>query len=227
MRPRMYGSTLMNRLRTSSWPSPGSGSSTSASSKSSGTGSPCGRRASRTSRLFTGANNRLRAMEIEGRHVVVTGAGRGIGRALAQRFADDGARAVVVADMDEATARGGRRGGRRPRRDHRRRPRGGHPRARRARRGGQRPDRPVLLQRRHHGPERRPGGARRGLGPAVAGQHDVARVGGARGAARDARARRGLHRQHGVGRGAARPARRARLHGHQARGGRGRRVARR
>ena len=43
-------------------------------------------------------------MEIEGRHVVVTGAGRGIGRALAQRFADDGARAVVVADMDEATA---------------------------------------------------------------------------------------------------------------------------
>ena len=43
-------------------------------------------------------------MEIEGRHVVVTGAGRGIGRALALRVADEGARAVVVSDMDEATA---------------------------------------------------------------------------------------------------------------------------
>ena len=43
-------------------------------------------------------------MELEGRHVVVTGAGRGIGRALALRFADEGARALVVADMDEATA---------------------------------------------------------------------------------------------------------------------------
>ncbi|MEO8690419.1 MAG: SDR family NAD(P)-dependent oxidoreductase, partial [Solirubrobacteraceae bacterium] len=50
------------------------------------------------------ANTRVRRMEIGGRHVVVTGAGRGIGRALAQRFADEGARAVVVADMDEATA---------------------------------------------------------------------------------------------------------------------------
>jgi NAD(P)-dependent dehydrogenase (short-subunit alcohol dehydrogenase family) len=44
-------------------------------------------------------------MELEGRHVVVTGAGRGIGRALALRFADEGARAVVVSDMDEANAR--------------------------------------------------------------------------------------------------------------------------
>ena len=43
-------------------------------------------------------------MELEGRHVVVTGAGRGIGRALALRFADEGARAVVVSDMDEANA---------------------------------------------------------------------------------------------------------------------------
>ena len=38
MRPRMYGSTLMKRLRTSSLPSPGSPSSRSASSKSSGDG---------------------------------------------------------------------------------------------------------------------------------------------------------------------------------------------
>src|SRR4051795_3800791 len=105
MRPRMYGSTLMNTLRTSSCPSPGSRTSTSASSKSSGFGSPTGRCASRTSRLLTGANNRLRPMELEGKHVVVTGAGRGIGRALALRFADEGARAVVVSDMDEANAR--------------------------------------------------------------------------------------------------------------------------
>ena len=44
-------------------------------------------------------------MDLEGRHVVVTGAGRGIGRALALRFADEGARAVVVSDLDEANAR--------------------------------------------------------------------------------------------------------------------------
>jgi NAD(P)-dependent dehydrogenase (short-subunit alcohol dehydrogenase family) len=43
-------------------------------------------------------------MELEGRHVVVTGAGRGIGRALALRFADEGARAVVVPDLDPETA---------------------------------------------------------------------------------------------------------------------------
>ena len=39
-------------------------------------------------------------MELADRHVVVTGAGSGIGRALAQRFADEGARAVVVADLN-------------------------------------------------------------------------------------------------------------------------------
>src|SRR3954447_19880911 len=104
MRPRMYGSTLMNTLRTSSLPSSGSPSSTSASWKSSGFGSPTGRCASRTSRLLTPPNNRLPAMELEGRHVVVTGAGRGIGRALALRFADEGARAVVVSDLDAAPA---------------------------------------------------------------------------------------------------------------------------
>lgn len=43
-------------------------------------------------------------MEIEGRHVVVTGAASGIGRALALRFADEGARAVVVSDLDEGGA---------------------------------------------------------------------------------------------------------------------------
>ncbi len=44
-------------------------------------------------------------MELAGRHVVVTGAGSGIGRALARRFAAEGARAVVVADLQIDSAR--------------------------------------------------------------------------------------------------------------------------
>jgi NAD(P)-dependent dehydrogenase (short-subunit alcohol dehydrogenase family) len=43
-------------------------------------------------------------MELADRHVVVTGAGSGIGRALARRFAAEGARAVVVADLNGANA---------------------------------------------------------------------------------------------------------------------------
>jgi NAD(P)-dependent dehydrogenase (short-subunit alcohol dehydrogenase family) len=39
-------------------------------------------------------------MELSGRHVVVTGAARGIGRALVERFAAEGARALVLADLD-------------------------------------------------------------------------------------------------------------------------------
>lgn len=39
-------------------------------------------------------------MEIADKHVVVTGGAAGIGRALCRRFAADGARAVVVADLD-------------------------------------------------------------------------------------------------------------------------------
>lgn len=41
-------------------------------------------------------------MRLEGKHVVVTGGASGIGRALARRFAVEGARGVVVADLDAA-----------------------------------------------------------------------------------------------------------------------------
>ena len=43
-------------------------------------------------------------MDLADRHVVVTGAGSGIGRGLARRFAAEGARAVVVADLNQAAA---------------------------------------------------------------------------------------------------------------------------
>jgi NAD(P)-dependent dehydrogenase (short-subunit alcohol dehydrogenase family) len=39
-------------------------------------------------------------MDLEGRHTVVTGGASGIGRALALRFAEEGARAVTVADYN-------------------------------------------------------------------------------------------------------------------------------
>jgi NAD(P)-dependent dehydrogenase (short-subunit alcohol dehydrogenase family) len=44
-------------------------------------------------------------MDVRGKVVVVTGGGGGIGRALCRRFAADGARGVVVADIDESVAR--------------------------------------------------------------------------------------------------------------------------
>jgi NAD(P)-dependent dehydrogenase (short-subunit alcohol dehydrogenase family) len=39
-------------------------------------------------------------MKLSGRHIVVTGAAGGIGRALAARFAAEGARAITIADRD-------------------------------------------------------------------------------------------------------------------------------
>ncbi len=44
-------------------------------------------------------------MQLEGKHVVVTGGGGGIGKALCQAFAQAGARIVVVADINEEAAR--------------------------------------------------------------------------------------------------------------------------
>jgi NAD(P)-dependent dehydrogenase (short-subunit alcohol dehydrogenase family) len=44
-------------------------------------------------------------MKLSGKTVVVTGGAHGIGRALCLRFADEGARAVVVADLDIDAAR--------------------------------------------------------------------------------------------------------------------------
>jgi NAD(P)-dependent dehydrogenase (short-subunit alcohol dehydrogenase family) len=43
-------------------------------------------------------------MQVKGRVVIVTGGANGIGAALCRRFAREGARAVVVADRDEAGA---------------------------------------------------------------------------------------------------------------------------
>jgi len=44
-------------------------------------------------------------MELRDKHIVVTGGASGIGRELCRRFVSEGARAVVVADRDEAGAK--------------------------------------------------------------------------------------------------------------------------
>lgn len=41
-------------------------------------------------------------MKVEGKNIVVTGAASGIGRGLVERFKDEGAAAIVIADVDEA-----------------------------------------------------------------------------------------------------------------------------
>ena len=44
-------------------------------------------------------------MDIRNKVVIVTGGASGIGRALCERFSRDGARGVVVADLDDTLAR--------------------------------------------------------------------------------------------------------------------------
>jgi len=59
--------------------------------------------------MSAGADTRVRScerlMQIIGKTIVVTGGANGIGRALCRRFAAEGARAVVVADLDGAAAK--------------------------------------------------------------------------------------------------------------------------
>src|SRR4030095_7268941 len=51
---------------------------------------------------YSGAFQRGTHMKVTGKVVAVTGGARGIGRALARRFAQEGARHVAVADLDDA-----------------------------------------------------------------------------------------------------------------------------
>ena len=82
---------------------------------------------------------------LEGKHVVVTGAGTGIGRAIAQRLAAEGARLTLLA-RDESRLRDVVPGATSAL--------GRHPRPRRSARGVRRAARRARRERRHRRPER-------------------------------------------------------------------------
>ncbi|MEN6639463.1 MAG: SDR family NAD(P)-dependent oxidoreductase, partial [Smithella sp.] len=44
-------------------------------------------------------------MDVAGKIIIVTGAASGIGRGLCQRFAKEGAKAIIAADINEAGAK--------------------------------------------------------------------------------------------------------------------------
>ena len=163
------------------------------------------------------ADRRNGLMDIKDQVIVVTGGASGIGRALCERFAADGARGVVVADLDEATARqvaaaiGGLRAGacltsaieaevQRLVADGDR---------------ALRPHRPVLQQRRCHRARRR-GRGQRALAAPLGRQRHGPCLCRARRAATDAGARLGLPAQHRLGRRAAEPGELRALFGDQA-----------
>ena len=150
-------------------------------------------------------------MEIEGKHVVVTGAASGIGAAMARRFAAEGASGVVVADVQHERARSRSRSeigdalGGPLRRDRR----SADPCARRRGRGSLRAHRPLLLERRDRRARRRRG-ERRDLAAQHRRQRDGARLRGAHPRAAHDRTGRRLPPADRVGRRAAHPDRRAR-----------------
>ena len=113
-------------------------------------------------------------MELRDRNIVITGAGSGIGRALAQRFAAEQPRGLVVADVNlpavEAVAE--EDGGLAVQADVR------HEADIRTL-----VDRPVLLQRGHRRPRRWPGGIRRGAPADLGDQCHGSHLGGSGGAA--------------------------------------------
>ena len=153
-------------------------------------------------------------MDLDGAHVIVTGAARGIGAALAGRFHAAGAR-VVVADLLDPS-----RGGRPPRRSRGHRGRcvdaAGQRRPRRGRRGDVRPGRPVLRQRRRCRRHRSDDVGGR-LGPRLRRQRQRPSLGRSPVARRLARARVWLFLLHGIGRRPACSGRLGAVHGDQAR----------
>src|SRR3954454_5828988 len=98
MRGRMYGSTDMNVLRTTTSPSPGSPTSTSASWKSDGWGSPLGREASLISWLVQVIHRHASPLDLHA-VVVVDRAAAHVGVALLDRRVDVGAAAHVLEPM--------------------------------------------------------------------------------------------------------------------------------